>query len=470
MDTRAIDINCKYLGISTLQLMENAGKEIAREAKNYGRIAIFCGTGNNGGDGFVAARHLAGLGKEVAVYTFKGEKSDAAEYNFEILQNMDVPIHYIDFLNLDFKEKNKELEGFDCIIDALVGVGISGELREPMKSIVELINSLDAYKIAVDVPTGHLNADIIISFHNPKEFNRGKNEKVADIGIPGEAETYCGPGDVFLALPGRTGGEHKGDFGRLLVIGGSKDYIGAPVLTALGATRIGTDLVFLNCPDIAANRISDPNFIINSFENDYLNSENIGSILKKYGNDFDAVVLGNGISTRKETGDAVLEVIKKVSKPVIIDADALKFIKPGDLDENIIVTPHGGEFKLLFDEDLSDLNLNEKIRIIEKFASETSAAIVLKGEVDIVSNGKQTKINRTGNAGMTVGGTGDVLAGIIGGLIAQNKGKKIFESCCAGVFLCGLAGDLAKEDLTCFRATDVADRIPDALNFCGEFF
>ena len=82
----------------------------------------------------------------------------------------------------------------------------------------------------------------------------------------------------------------------------------------------------------------------------------------------------------------------------------------------------------------------------------------------------QTKINRTGNAGMTVGGTGDVLAGIIGGLIAQNKGKKIFESCCAGVFLCGLAGDLAKEDLTCFRATDVADRIPDALNFCGEFF
>ena len=475
--TRISDINSAYLGIDTLQLMENAGSKFAREIakRNFNKIAFFCGTGNNGGDGLAAARHLSGIGKEIKIYMLRGELTREAEHNFNIIKNCNFNIN-IQFIrdSTDCEGIKKELnnKNFDCAVDALVGVGISGELREPIKSLVDVINSFPGFKVSVDVPTGgKVNADLVVSFH----VKKWKNALVCDIGVPKEAEFFCGPGDVYLALPKRTGNEHKGDFGRLLVIGGSKDYIGAPLLVDSAARKTGVDLVFLNCPEYVANRQNDPNLIINSLDSKfYINSNDIDNILNKF-TSFDTIVVGCGIGTNTETRDAVSILIKNVEKPIVMDADALKLISPDDLklnkNSNIILTPHSREFEILFNENinLNNLNIRDKIKAVEKYARETKTTIVLKGASDIISNGKQTKLNKTGNAGMTVGGTGDVLAGIIGGLAAQNKDT--FISACSGTFLCGLSGDFAYENLNYgFSATDVIEKIPDAVKFCRKFF
>ncbi len=465
--TKAIDINCEYLGIPRLLLMENAGREIARHSEKFKIkiIAVFCGTGNNGGDGFVAARHLSGSGKEVKVYAIDGERTTEAQINFEIIRNLDsVEIELIKDSS-DVEKIKNGIKEFDLIIDALIGVGLKGNVKEPVKSLIKLINSAKAFKISVDIPSGSgkdvVNANLTISFHLPKT----KNAKLVPIGIPKEAESLCGPGDVYLSIPKRHGFEHKGDFGRILVIGGSKNFIGAPVLVAKAALRTGADLAIISCPSYVAEKIPfDPNLIINPMKSEFCFSEDdVGDMLKI---NFDSVVIGNGLGINEETRNAVRRFLKFVDKPVVIDADALKVIDAKNLKSNFILTPHEMEFKILFKEKEDDFN--KRIRMVEKFARNSKTTIVLKGNVDIISNGKTTKLNKTGNPGMTVGGTGDVLAGIIGALSAVCEDK--FEAACAGAFLSGLSGDFACEDFGySLTATDVIEKIPEAIKFCEEF-
>ncbi len=459
--TKALDMNSEYLGISRLVLMENAGKEISKECERFRSVAIFCGTGNNGGDGFVAARHLSGIGKRVKVYAIHGRRSREAEKNFEILKRLDsVEIRLIKD-SADCREIGKELKEFDLVIDALIGTGVRGEVREPIKSLVNVINSSKAFRLCVDLPTPGVNPDLTISFHIPKT----EGAKTVDIGIPREVESFCGPGDVYLSIPKRKGDEHKGDFGRLLVIGGSREFAGTPSLVAQSALRAGIDLVTIYCPAYVADRIPfDPNLIIKAMESEFYFSES--DIDKIRDINFDAVVIGNGLGRKEETMYAVRKFLRSQEKPVILDADALKLIKLKDLRKNTIITPHAMEFKMLFGE-LSE-KFEEQISLVQNFAEKTGAVILLKGRIDIISDGDKTKLNRTGNSGMTVGGTGDVLAGIIGALVANKSG--LFQASCAGSFLCGLAGDIAKEDLGYyFTATDVIDRIPKAIKFCEGF-
>lgn len=458
--TKLLDMNSSYLGISGLVLMENAGKEIARECERFSRIAIFCGTGNNGGDGFVAARHLSSLGKKVTVYAISGNRSDEAQKNLKIIQNLDsVEIDFIrDSSNCE--RIKKDLEKFDLIIDALIGIGVKGELRQPIKSVVELINSVKAFKISVDVPTPKIKADLTLSFHTAKT----PDAKVVSIGIPKEAEIYCGPGDLYAAIPERKGFEHKGDFGRLLVIGGSKNFIGTPTLVAKAAYKTGVDLVTVACPGYVAERMPfDPNIIINPLNSEfYLSGDDLDKIL---GLNFDAVVVGSGIGTKDETKSLLKKLLRKIQKPILIDADALKLIKVKYLGENHILTPHSMEFKILFGE--YEEEFENKIEMVERFSKKTNAIIVLKGPVDIISDGKKTRLNKTGNVGMTVGGTGDVLAGIIGAISTRAEN---FQAACAGVFLSGLTGDLCYEKFDySFTATDVIERIPEAIEFCKKF-
>ncbi len=516
--TKAIDMNCEYLGISRLLLMENAGREIARNCEKFNpkfkefrsfdfpeenrikRVAVFSGTGNNGGDGFVAARHLSGIGKNVRVYAIDGERTIEAQRNFEIIQNLDsVEIELIRDSS-DSEKIKKEIGKFDLIVDALIGVGLKGDVREPVKSIIKLINSARAFRISVDIPSGGgknvVNANLTISLHLPKTENvaerlyrsdicpRGKasrpHSKVVPIGIPKEAESLCGPGDVYLSIPKRSGFEHKGDFGRVIVIGGSKNFVGTPSLVAKAALRTGADIAIISCPGYVAEKLPfDPNLIVNPMESEFYFSESdVDNILNI---NFDSVVIGNGLGTQNETSNAVRKFLKLVNKPVVIDADALKLIDMKDLRKNFILTPHEIEFKILFKEQEKDFNkkiirnsvselrdLRSRIKMVEKFARNTNTTILLKGPVDIISDGERTKLNRTGNPGMTVGGTGDVLAGIIGALSAVSEDK--FEAACAGAFLSGLSGDFACED---FRysliATDVIERIPEAIRFCNGF-
>lgn len=478
LDSKALDINCAYLGISRLLLMENAGKEIANAAREYNKIAVFCGMGNNGGDGFAAARHLSGLEGKVKVYALDcGVRSHECQTNLDIVKNLSsIELRLVrDSSECDDIAKELEDDEFDLIIDALVGVGVEGSLREPVKSLAGIINENSrAFKISVDIPSGmEVKADLTVSFHYPKT----PDAKVVDIGIPKEAELYCGPGDVYTALPERKEESHKGDYGRVLIVGGSRHYLGAPSLVAEASLRVGADLTVICTPSYVADHACfSPNLIVRPLESkDFLSGRDVEFILEQ---NFDALVLGNGLGVEEETKDAARALIECVGdKPLILDADALKLIKPKHVKENMILTPHSGEFKTLFGE----YDETERVRLVEKNAKETNSVIVLKGAVDVVSDGEVTRLNDSGNPGMTVGGTGDVLAGIIGGLAAQGAAQKKgedselkklnFKAACAGVFLCGLAGDVAYDRLGfSLLATDVIDSIPEALKYCRKFF
>ncbi|MFN3527705.1 MAG: NAD(P)H-hydrate epimerase, partial [Candidatus Altarchaeaceae archaeon] len=343
-ETKRIDLNAKYFGIDTLLLMENAGRNVAEECikRNFDKILIFCGTGNNGGDGLVAARHLLSKGKKVIVYSTVGERTIENKKNFEILKNFEIENFekFIKFIkdSKDVEKIRKEIDDFnpDCVIDALLGVGVKGKLREPIREIVKFLNELKCYKISVDVPTGDdelkFNADLVVTFETRKEENKNFNEILKDLGIPKQIKNLCGIGDVIYALKEYSGDEHKGYFGKVLVIGGSKEYIGAEYLTAKAAQKI-VDLVYLLTPKFVRDKIFDPTLIFIPTESEYyLKDENID--FEK----FDCIAIGNGISLNSDK-NFIEKVIEK-SKKVVIDADALKLINPEILHKGAIVTPH----------------------------------------------------------------------------------------------------------------------------------
>jgi len=248
---RALELNAEYFGVSRLILMENAGRgvalEIASRFKPGKSVVVFCGLGGNGGDGFVAARHLSSMGFRVKVFLAGKVKdiSDKASFeNWRALQFMGdmIPVEEVYDSSLVSKAKA------DVAIDALLGTGARGKLRPPILQLVERINQMDAFRVAVDVPTGvdadtgavdgeAVKANLTVTFHRSKKgLERAKKYvselAVKPIGLPEEFERFAGPGDVLLVAKPRPSESHKGDFGRLLVIGGSETYSGAPTLVA----------------------------------------------------------------------------------------------------------------------------------------------------------------------------------------------------------------------------------------------
>ena len=272
---RALEDNAEYFGVSLLQLMENAGGSIAQEIvsrfANDRKIVIFCGLGGNGGDGFVAARHLLAAGFKVDVVLVGKHRDinhESSLKNWEALESLQ---NEISLLEVGDSSALPKVEA-DVVIDALLGTGTKGKLKPPISNAVDYINSLSGFKIAVDAPTGidtdtgevlgtAVKADLTITFHKAKPgFEKAKKFVgelvVADIGLPVEFERFAGPGDVYLATKPRTSTAHKGDFGRLLVIGGSEVYSGAPTLVSLAAQRTGVDIVYLAAPAKTALAIS----------------------------------------------------------------------------------------------------------------------------------------------------------------------------------------------------------------------
>jgi len=443
--------------------MENAGKEISLKADKYDKIAVFAGLGNNGGDGLVAARQLSSIGKKVKVYSLKGERTKENQINHDIIEKLDyIDVEYVtDSSQCD--EISKELTEYDCIIEALIGAGIRGELRQPVKGLVEALNHAKSHKIAVDLPAFGFKADLVLSFHLPKT----QKAEVAQISIPREAELICGPGDVYLAAPARVQEKHKGDYGRVLVVGASREYIGAPVLTAYSALKSGADLSIIAAPSYALELMEkNPNLIYTKLDSKYyLDKSDVEKILEL---NFDSIVVGNGLGTEKQSADALKKLLKGTDKPIVFDADALKLLTPGVLKRysrgNVILTPHRAEYETLFGVKPKDYDtLKDK-------AHETNTVILLKAPVDVISDGSQLKLNKTGNVGMTVGGTGDVLAGIIGAL-ACNRNTTLFYAAAAGSFISGLAGDLCwEENKYYYTATDVMEKIPNAFIYCEKYY
>ncbi|MBX5328336.1 MAG: NAD(P)H-hydrate dehydratase [Candidatus Bathyarchaeota archaeon] len=486
-EMRALELNAEYFGVSQLQFMENAGHNIALEiASKFPKdktVAIFCGLGGNGGDGFVAARHLSALDfKVTAILAGKAKEIShkAALENWNALQFLkeNIIIHEVYDSALI-----PEITA-DIVVDALLGTGTKGKLKPPILQLVQKINAMNAFRIAVDVPTGidsdtgevlgeAVKANLTITFHRTKQGLEKARDYIGelivkDIGLPKELENFAGPGDVILVSKPRPKESHKGDFGRLLIIGGSETYSGAPTLVALAALRTGVDLAYVAAPEKTAHAVSSmtPDLITIKLEGKHLNITNLPT-LKTYIETVNAVVLGPGLGLHvetKETVKAIIEIAENAGKPLLLDADGLKAFAEfkRKLKTPLVLTPHAGEYTILTGKKLPEV-LKEKILEVQKTAAELSAVILLKGPVDIIADEKRFKLNFTGNPGMTVGGTGDVLSGVVGALLAQKTDP--FEAATAGAFVNGAAGDFVSEEKGHHMiSTDLLEWIPQVLN------
>jgi len=485
---RALEINSEYYGVSRLQLMENAGKNIADEiAARFeppkARVAVFCGLGGNGGDGFAAARHLLNKGFQVEV-VLAGKSADItdkeAQTNWNALQWLRgyLTIHevYDSSLIPDVKA--------DVVVDALLGIGLKGAPRPPIRQLVTKINEMKAFRIAVDVPTGidsdsgevldeAVKADLTVTFHKTKPgLEKAKKYTgevvVAGIGLPEQFERFAGPGDVQAIVRPRSPEAHKGDFGRLLVIGGSEVFSGAPALVASAAYRAGVDLVHIAAPIKTAYAISSmsSDLITIKLEGDHLNPRNAAA-LDPYLEKSTAVAMGPGLGLHKDTKEFVKEMVKRIEAkrvPLLLDADGLKAFAEfkHQVKSPMVLTPHSGEYKILTGRELPE-KLEGRAADVQKTAEELGVVVLLKGHTDVISDGKRVKFNFTGNPGMTVGGTGDVLSGIVAAFLAQ--GIDPYEAAVAGAFINGAAGDfVASEKGFHMVATDLLQWIPSVID------
>jgi NAD(P)H-hydrate epimerase len=324
---------------------------------------------------------------------------------------------------------------------------------------IDAINSSGRPVISVDVPSGigtnkAVRSDVVVTFHRPKPDIAG-NVVVADIGIPPVAEFFVGPGDLWL-VGKRAPESHKGDSGRILVIGGGP-YTGAPALSALAALRAGADVVTVAAPKTAAKTISSfsPNLIVQELTAGHLCLEDMSVLVDQIAR-HDVVVVGMGLGRHPETMAALAEIIP-LTKKIVIDADALQ----PSLPLKGIVTPHAGEFKRISGVSLVDLDYRERVEPLKKYAREKGLVVLLKGKVDLISDGEVVRANTTGNPGMTVGGTGDVLAGITAAFYARTSALR---AATAAAFVNGRAGDLVypEKDFG-MVATDVIEKIPLAM-------
>ncbi len=481
----ALDENCKFYGLIPIQLMENAGANVANEIKKRftGKgtsVTIVAGKGNNGGDAFAAARHLHGFDvKIVLLGSSKDLRTEETSGNMRILKE-----NSFDIAEITDSSELKTLYGSEVIIDAIFGTGIRGKIREPEATAIDLINDANAFVVAVDIPSGldpdtgdaekAVQADLTVTFHSAKRGLLNAKEYVgelvvADIGIPDGMDRLAGPGDVRIVAK-RKASSHKGDNGRVLIVGGGP-FFGAPTLAALAALHAGADWVTIAAPKSVSSIIASisPNLIVQPLSSEILVEEDVpvvSNLIKQH----DVVVIGMGLGAEEATKKAVGMIIA-AAKNVVVDADGFYGLQLPLKDKHVIVTPHAGELSKIGGmegrvEVPPEANSEERIEFVKEFSKLNKVVTLMKGPTDIISDGVRVKLTRKGNAGMTVGGTGDVLAGITGAFFAISSDP--FKAATAAAFVNGTAGDLAFADKGYgLLATDVVENIPRVMKEFG---
>ena len=441
-----IDANAAALGVPRKQLMESSGHALARavraEADPGDEIAIVAGRGNNGGDALVAARFLDDF--QVRVFLLGRPETittDIARKNWHALERAEIPTEGVrDSTALDLGKP-------DLFVDAMLGTGISGDLREPLAAAAAQMNASDTSVIAVDVPSGldaetgtlaknAVAADHVVTFHKPKPGLDALDVPVtvADIGIPAAAERFVERGDLLrLSRPADT---HKGDFGEVLVVGGGP-YTGAPALSAQAALRAGADLVRVACPEGVARELQgySENLIVRPFEGEVFSPHAVETVAELAA-EHDTVVLGPGLGADDNTLVAVQEFLHGFDGTAVVDADALQVVPGVDTEATLVCTPHQGELRKMGGKTAEEWR--ERADLVEAFAAEIGHTLLVKGKYDVISDGERTRVNRTGNPGMTVGGTGDVLAGVTAALAAT---QEPIDAAALGAYVNGAAGD-----------------------------
>jgi NAD(P)H-hydrate epimerase len=459
------DTNAIYLGVPIDKLMEKAGEGIAIElVKKYGKNKSYnfiCGLGNNGGDGFSAARHLAKLGVGLISIYLIGRvgdlKSSAARTHWEKLKNSKYASDGI--VTIISNASAKEITQADVSVECLVGTGIKDTLYKRYKDVVTKLTKQKTKIVAVDVPVPGYKHDLSISMLYPKT----SDAIVIDIGMPKEAELYCGPGDVkVLEVPNEN--SYKSQNGELFVFGGSHQFHGAPIMAIKVASKFIGSVFFYTTPENRAyvNKIKSlfQEFIVTDDNN-----------IERYAGFADAFLIGPGLEENLPTKAIITQLLEKYKDtPTILDAYAMATAceKP-ELLKNKILTPHRGELRHIFcNEPVSNLKGKGLEGKLKRFCIENGCYIVLKGSTDILFNTNgEIALNKTGNAGMAKGGTGDILVGIMSALLTKNEP---WQSMRAATFINGKAGDnLAKKVGYNFSATDLIKEAQEVTKWAQDF-
>lgn len=488
-DTYAIKENLSSIGLSERILVETAGVALA---ENIGRghkgkkLLFVCGIGGKGAIGLSAARRMLQRHEVNTVFIGSRDsiKNQSTKLNFDLLNDI-VSIKCID----DKYESwlPKELARADVVIDAIVGCGMRGRLAQPIPSIISLINSSGAYKISIDLPSGinadtgmpsskYIKADQTLTIHKPKVGIASSGivgyTVVVDIGVPISAEIFAGPGDISLATEPRRLDSSKYTNGAVLVVGGGRTYHGAPLLAAfaanaaISALRTGAGYVTVAVPKSASVPVKSlsKTLVVKELEWEGSAASAASSVSSiKH----DAMVIGPGLDEGRASEEIVSKIIKQErmkGNPVVVDATAIGIMGKhrGMFGDNLILTPHYGEFKKLSGTDVSDCGMVETAKKAANFAKANGFTLVLKGHSTIITNGDRLKINRASTMALAKMGSGDVLSGIIAAYAAVHRDP--FESSVAGVYAHSRIGDLLYASKGYhITAEDVIDTIPDVL-------
>jgi NAD(P)H-hydrate epimerase len=500
-DERAI----QEIGIPSIVLMENAGRQVvaALEA-SFGdlassEVAILCGRGNNGGDGFVVARTLHQRGVDVSVFVI-GSVADVrgdARQNLEILGRLGLTAVEIAG-GQDWELHFSEIAECDVIVDAIFGTGLKAPLAGLLETIAADVNGSGIPVVAVDLPSG-LSADtseiigecvratITVTMGAPKlplilppaDACAGRIV-IADIGIPVSIiESVDGPGIELLTretirdmIAPRQADAHKGDFGHVLLVAGSTGRTGAAYLAATGALRSGAGLVTVatprRCLPIVAGMAAE--YMTLPLEDDEAGEIAAGAIDALLARDHDVIAAGPGLGTGVGVVEFVTALLERTSVPLVLDADALNVLASnperltgGDGSRDVIVTPHPGEMARLTGLSVEEVQAN-RLEVARTFATSRQLYVILKGHRTLIATpGGEVFVNPTGNAGMASGGSGDLLTGMVAAWLGQLLDTD--AACKIAVFLHGLAGDLAEADEgeIAMTPSDVAAHLGDAV-------
>jgi NAD(P)H-hydrate epimerase len=500
MDRQATE----HFSIPSLTLMENAGRAVVEAAAEMigglrGRkICIFCGKGNNGGDGLVAGRHLLRLGAEPAVFllgSFQDLKPDPGA-NLDMAGQCGLSVTAVPD-NAALEAAGAEARRSVLVIDALLGTGFSPPVRGIIADAITLINGLGIPVLAVDIPSG-LSADTgllsgaavsasrTVTFGLPKvgQFLYPAAEKygalyLSPIGFPTALEEkipashhLVTAGDVSRLLAPRSPSSHKGTFGHALLLAGSRGLAGASILAARGVLRAGAGLVTVAVPESQAPPVLDslPEAMVLPLPETGRGAfgERAGEVILEALSDKKVLAVGPGLSLNAETARLVRGLIPRVRVPMVIDADALNALaeSPSVLLESkaeVIITPHPGELGRLLGLTAADVQAR-RIELSREFSRKYGVLVILKGAHTVIASpAGEVFVNSTGNPGMAAGGMGDVLTGIVASFIAQ--GRSMLDSAVMGTFLHGRAGDLAAFRVGDwgYLAGEVADLVPSAV-------
>ena len=476
----------KSEAISSTDLMERAANRfvsvVLQDFHDTKTFFIFCGKGNNGGDGLATARLLAQKGKNVhtCIVQYTDKESNDFKTNFTRLHELQQGNCYIHNLT-EFQYITIPTDAI--IVDALFGSGLNRPLSGIVAHYVDFLNKLPNGRIAIDIPSGLFadepqNTDAIIfkadktyTFNSPKlQFLFAENSQyvgsiqILDILLQqpfGENEMpyqYVEPKDIHLKK--RNAFSHKGTFGHALLVAGNHGKIGAAVLASKACLRTGCGLLTTHVPSCGYDILQT--VVPEAMTDTDKNFEKITSIPCK--DTFSAVGIGPGIGTDEQTKHALKEFLSQNTKPLVLDADALNILSDNpdlwnSIKPNTVITPHPGEFDRLTHK---HTNTFERFETQKRFAKEHNCIVVLKGHhTSIATPDGNVFFNSTGNPGMATAGSGDVLTGIILSLLAQHYEPR--EAAVYGVFLHGLAGDCSKQNETLI-ASDIIENLKNA--FC----